>query len=267
MGGNDTIVGMLEVVLRRFTFVETLEDDPKDKRTLVADLDCSRSTVDRGIRELEALDLVEYVDGGYRMTSLGATVTSGLADLAETVELRLQLAPFLEWAPEDVFDLDLECLDNADLLLPEPGDPYAMINRHVSVLGQAGRIRCVLPLTGLHAHKTAHRQVVENGTEVEVVGTPEVAQTMQSDPDYAGLTNEMADTGRFKIFQYNDDIPYFVGLMDEIVHIGVDDGGVPRAIVESDDSEVREWAAATFETYRQQADPVIASRERTKIRS
>lgn len=267
MVGDDSVIEMMETALSRFPFLESLGDEPKDKRTLVAELDYSRSTVNRGIRELEALDLVAYDDGGYRITSVGELVATDFADLADAAELRLQYKPFLEWMPEDEFDMDLDLLREGDLVLPEPGDPYAMVNHHVATIGQADTMKAVLPLTGLHAQQTAHAQVVENGAEVELVVTPDVAHTMESDPDYAGLTEDMAATGRFEIYEFDGDIPYFVGVLDDTVQIGVDEDGEPRALVETTHPEVRAWAEATFEEYKQHAEPVIAPRERTKVRT
>lgn len=267
MVGNKAIIEMLETALGRFSFMECLGDEPKDKRTLVADLNCSRSTVNRGIRELESLDLVEYVDGSYRLSSLGELVAADFADMAETIELQLQFQPFLKWMPEDTFDLDLEHLEDAELLLPEVGDPYAMINRHVAVLGRADSIQCVLPLVGLHAYKAAHKQIIENGARAEAVVAPEAADTLRSDPEYVKLTEEMAATGRYDLHQYDGDIPYFVGLLDDTVQIGVDEAGEPRALVETTNSKVRNWAETTFEEYKQRAEPLITSQERTKVRT
>lgn len=267
MVGNDTIVEMMEAALRRYCFMECLDDGSKDKRTLVADLDCSRSTVNRGIRELESLDLVEYVDGGYRLSSLGELVAADFAELAETIELRLQFQPFLKWMPEDAFDLELDLLRDAELLLPKPGDPYAMVNRHVAGLEHADRFLGILPVTGLHAYKMLRTRVVENGAWVEAVVTPEVSNTLQSDPDYAGLTEDMSETGRYKLYRYDGDIQYFIGLLNDTVQIGVDEAGEPRALVETTNPKVRDWAETTFEEYKKQAEPVITSPERTKVQT
>jgi predicted transcriptional regulator len=264
---NDIVIDMLEVVLRRFSFFDSLGKDPKDKRTLVDELDCSRSTVNRGIRELEGLDLVAYTDGGYRITPLGATVATGFAELAETVELRLRYKPFLEWMPEDAFDLDLTLLRDAELLVPEAGDPYAMVNRHVNVLSQAEDLKAVLPLVGVHAYEAVHKQIVDNGARCEGVVTPEVADTLQSNPNYAEITKELAATGRFQLYQYDGDIPYFVGLLDDTVQMGVDEEGEPRAIVETTNPEVQNWAETTFTEYKQQAEQVVGAPEKTRVRS
>jgi predicted transcriptional regulator len=267
MSTNNTIVDMLEEVIQRLAFLNCLDEGAKDKRTLDEELDCSRSTVNRAIRELEALDLVAYEDGGYRITSLGDVVASGVTDLTETIELRLQYEPFLQWMPEEEFDLDLTLLQDAELLLPTQGDPYAMINRHVNALAQAQRMRGILPLTGLHAHKAAHSQIVDNDAEGELVVTPAVATTLHSNPEYAAYTEEMTATGRFTVYTVDEEIPYFVGILDDVVQIGVDEAGEPRAIVETDNAEVRAWAENTFAEYKRQAAPVTLSEETTEIHS
>lgn len=253
------------VVLQRWEVMDCLRETSKDKRTLVEDLDCSRSTVNRAIRELESIGVIKYTDGEYGVTPLGESIASRFEEMMETVELWTQLEPFLQWMPEEEFDLELQHLEDAELLVPEPGNPWSMVNRHVSILSQANDIHCILPLTGLHAHEAVHEQVLQNDTRAELVVTSDVANTFQSDPAYAGLTEEMAATGRYHVFQYDDHIPYFIGLLDDTVQIGVDEQGEPRALVETDNTEVRNWAATTFEDYKQQADLVIGSLERSKI--
>lgn len=245
------------VVLQRWEVLDRLRKATADKRTLVEDVDCSRSTVNRAIRELESVDMVEHIDGEYEVTPLGETVASRFEEVMETIELRTQFKPFLHWVPEDEFDLELQHLRDAELLLPKPGDPYAMINQHVDIVSRTTDHNCVLPLIGLHALTAGHEQVVENGAHVELVVAPKAADALQFDSDYAELTEEMAATGRFRLYRYDGTIPYFVGLFDNTVQIGVDDDGEPRALVETDNPEVQEWAATTIQDYKRQAELVM----------
>jgi hypothetical protein len=66
----------------------------------------------------------------------------------------------------------------------------------------------------------------------------------------------MAETGRCRVFQADEHPPYFVGVMDDVVQIGADEGGEPRALVESTDPAVRDWAEATYERFRRRATRV-----------
>lgn len=249
------------VVLQRWDVIDRLWQEPTDKRTLVEELDCSRSTVNRAVRELESVDVVEYTDGTYEVTPLGETVASKFEELMDSVQLRTELQPVLRWLPEDEFDLDLQHLRDAEVFLPQPGDPYSMINQHVNVLSQAIKHQSVLPLVGLHGLTAGHEQVMENGAYAELIVVPEVAETLQSKDDYAELTEEMAATGRFRLYEYDDDIPYFVGRFDDIVQIGADDGGEPRALLETDNLHVQEWAATTIEEYKREAELVMGTLE------
>lgn len=255
------------VVLKRWGIIESLREESQDKRELVDSVSSSRSTVNRATRELESMGVVEYGEGEYVVTPLGRTIADGFNQVMESVELRLELEPFLRWIPNNQRDFELQQLADAELFLPEPGDPWAMVNRHVTVLGQTDDIRCVLPLVGLHGHEAAYEQIVEAGARGEIVAQPEVVETMKTNPSYAELTKEMAETGRFQMYQYDGQIPYFVGLLDNIVQIGVDEDGEPRALVETRDPNAREWAANKIEEYKQQADTVEIASEATKVRS
>ncbi|MFC4988474.1 helix-turn-helix transcriptional regulator [Saliphagus infecundisoli] len=249
---------ILSVVLQRWEVVDSLREEPKDKRALVGDVDCSRSTVDRAVRELESIGVVEYREGDHGVTPLGETVASGLEALVETVERRIELEPFLEWIPEGEFDLGLEHLSGAELWVPEPGDPWAMVNRHVAALEAADDVRCVLPLTGLHAYEAVYEGVVAGG-RAELIVSPDVARTFRTDPAYADMTAELATTGRYRLSRYDGSIPYFVGLLDDIVQIGVDEAGEPRALLETTDPEARRWAEGEIEAYERDGTRVDLS--------
>ena len=116
------------------------------------------------------------------------------------------------------------------------------------------------PITITAAAAQAIRdRVVEEGAHSTVVTTPEVVRTYQSDPAYAPLTEEMAETGRFVLYQYDDPVPCFVGLLDGTVQVGVDDDGEPKALVEGESAALREWAETTFAEFRRKATPVVTA--------
>lgn len=243
----------VEVLVRRMDVVDRLRDRAMEKPALVDELDQSRSTIDRAIRDLETHGLVTYTDDGYTTSTLGEIVAAKLFDLTRTMEIGSRLAPFLEWVTADEFDLDLRHLADADLYVPEPNDPYAMVNRHVTLLERADRQRLVLPLVGLHGMEAMHGAVLEGGAESVAVVTPGVAETLRTNPEYAALHDELAELDRYEVHVTEREIPYFVGLLDGTVQIGVDDAGEPRALVESTDEAARRWAEEVFASYKRDA--------------
>lgn len=245
---------LMDLVGRRIELIECLQENSKDKRMLSEEVDASRSTVDRGIRELESVGLITWKNGEYIPTLCGYLAASAYRQFEEQMQLLTTYAPCLRWMPPEEFDLELKDIEGADLYLPERGDPYAMINRHVQIIRQADSYKILLPLTGLHAHQAAHENTVSKGAEGEAVVVPSVADTWQNEEEYAASTEEMVATGRFRYFVSENPIPYFVGIFNEsIVQIGVDEENEPRALLETTNDEVVAWAERKFQNYKQQA--------------
>lgn len=251
---SDVALELVDILRRRAEIVACLVEDSQDKRTLVEEVDSSRSTLDRALRELESVGIVTYTEGEYTVTSVGQRLVEDFFGFLERGELAIHFEPFLRWIPSDEFEVDLRWLDDAELVVPAENNPYAMVDKHVQLLKTMEDMRGMLPLTGLHAYETAHESIVEDGATSELIITPGVAEVLTSDPCFAELTEEMIATGRFKLFVYEGPIPYFVGIFDdEIVQIGADEDGEPRALVETDRQEIRTWASDTLDNYKQQA--------------
>ena len=249
---------VMDVVEQRADFLECLATDSKAKRALVDETNYSRSTIDRGIRELETLDLVEYSDGEYQSALCGALAADAYRQFAERIDTICRLQPFLKWIPADSFDLELRWLTDAALYTPEPGDPYAMINHHVEQLKNMNEAQALLPYTGQHATEAAYERIVQHGAEGDVIVQPDVAETFLEDPRYAEFIEDLAATGRFHIFEYDGTFPYAVSLFDdETVQILVDEDEEPRAMVETDHEGVRAWATRKIEQYKQQSEQLL----------
>jgi predicted transcriptional regulator len=247
---------VVDAVSSRRQFLETLQEEPKDKRTLVNELGMSRSTVDRSLRELETLDLVEYSDGDFAVTAVGQLATDGLTELTGTIGLGQRLEAFLQWIPMEEFDLDVRLLADAELIVAEPGDPWSMINKHVQLVKTMENCRALLPFTGLHAHEAGHEQVIKHDASGELVVEPEIANVHHSTPEYAEFTEEMVATGRFEYFEYPNELPYALAIINDTVQIVVSEGDEPRALLETDNDEVRDWAEAKYDEYKQQSGKI-----------
>lgn len=254
MESSDAVRKTVTVLRQRAEIVAHLREKPLGKPTLVEELDIARSTLDRAIRDLEAVGIVTYSDGKYAVTPVGERLARNFFAFLERVELTMELEPFLLWAPIDEFDLDLRVLTDAEMVIPEPANPYATIERRVQRVKHMDQERSMLPLAGLHAHEAAHERIVENGAESELIVDSGVADVMFSDPAFAGLTEEMVTTDRFALYVSDEPIPYYIGVFDdETVQIGVNEEGSPRALVETDRQEALAWAHDTIDTYKQQA--------------
>lgn len=259
MSATTAAEDVVAIMHRRTGILACLLEEPREKRALVDELDVARSTLDRAIRELESVDLVAYDDGTYGLTAVGERLAYDFFGFVDRVQLAMRFRPFLEHTTLEEFDLDLRCLVDAELLTPEPNDPYAMVNRHVERLRQADEFRGMLPLVGLHAFEVAHEQVTEHGCHHEVVVEAGVVETCRSNGEYRGMLRELCEHDRCRISVHDGPIPYYVGVFDdETVQIGVDEDGEPRALAETNERAVRAWAQDRIDEYQQRTTPIAA---------
>lgn len=244
---------LLDVIEQRLGILEQLRDEATDKRTLVETLDCSRSTVDRGVRELESSGLVDYEDGEYRLTTFGRLAVDEYREFDERIETLDRLKPALTWLPVKELGFDLGCLHDAEVVVSTPNDPYAPANRHADVMADAASFRGLLPGIGLSQMEVG-RTAISDGQRQRVVVEQGVADAIRDRSHYAERVTELLDSGRVEISVYDGSLPYFLGLYDETVHVGVENAdGIPQALVETDAEEVWTWAESVYADYERQA--------------
>jgi predicted transcriptional regulator len=248
---------LVDTLTQRFDFIECLLEEPLDKRALVTELEASRSTVDRGVRDLEVLGLIEHCGEGYELAQWGQSVAREYSEFEKRLQVIARLKEFLRWIDPAEFDIDLALLTDAELLLPEPYNPYAMVDRNVELLRTAGTVRALMPFGTRHALEAIHESVVYNGNYIEGVVTSGLANAFQSNPRYVELFKELVPTGRFEVFVCDGGLPYLLNVLNETVQIGVDEEGEPRAFLETDSAEVNEWADSVYNDYKQQAKRIV----------
>lgn len=228
-----------------------------EKHVLRSGLDASRTTVGRNLTALEEQGWIRQTNGDCAITRQGELVTEEFQDLVATVELGDKLDSFMQWVPDGSLGLDLRLLADADIVLAKPGDPWSMINKHVQTIKQAKRARGILPFTGLHATEAANEQVVQNGARGELVVEPEIVDLFRSAPEYTELWKEMMATGRLELSVYDGTFPYALCVFDDTVQIVVAEGDEPRALLETTNDDVWEWAVNTYENYKRQSNELL----------
>jgi predicted transcriptional regulator len=225
------------------------------QRELRAQLAVSRTTVARSLRSLEDRGWVRNSDNGaYRLTRAGTVIVSELSGLLETVQTVEELSEFLRWFPSDEFAPDFLNPSDVEVIVSSEGDPYAPAREQTDILRSADRLRIILPAVDLEGTKTLAEQVTDRGLEVETIVSPDVEATIESG-EFASLLAEPLATERARILAVDQEPPFYLGLADDgRVQIGVeDDEGFPRALLETSDGDIREWATDFYRTYRERA--------------
>lgn len=245
---------------------EIYEQQVIEKNELRERVDASRTTVQRNLDALEERGWIEGDNRTYTITPSGQPVTEQLLRLLDTVYAARRLQPFLEFAPHEQFDLDFHRLATADITVADETDPYAPVNRHVALMEDADHFRCLLPAVGLQPMMVARTCVLEHGNRHEVILDPGVADTVRTVDVYRDVLVDLVSSDRARLLVSDDPVPFYLGLADDVVQIGVgDDEGTPRGLVESDASDVRRWANRTYSEYRDDATPMRTQLSNVRI--
>lgn len=240
----------------RVRIVNALEaSGPTTQRELRAQLDASRTTVSRALQSLIDEGWIEESDGAYRLTRAGEWIEAAFGRLLDTVGRVEDLGEFLRWFPSDVEAPDLLDANDVAVTCSTDADPYAPARKQTEVLHAADRLRILLPAIDLESTRTLVEQVTERGLEVETVVSPGVESAMESER-FAPLMREKVRTGRSPVLVARDGVPFYLGLTDDgLVQIGVADGdSLPRALLETTDEQVREWAECLYRDVRDRAE-------------
>ena len=240
----------------RMEILKRLQDGPATRYDLRDALDCSRTTVDRNLERLREAGWIADSPDGYELTTSGEIVLEEVSRYLETAGVAARLQPILQWIPRETFDLDVGHLADADIVVGTEDRPMAMVDRHARAAETAPEIRMVTPVFSPQPLEAQFRNFDLSEIYIEVVVPPTVASTFVSDSRAADRLSQLREAGAADVFVTDESIPYFVGLLGDLVQIGVDEDGQPRGLLESEADPVREWAREKVESYKQAANPL-----------
>lgn len=245
LAGSEPRVALVEALYR---------DPPLGTGALVDRCDAARVTITRNLEKLRDRGLVVDGTDGYRLTPLGALVAEEFLALVDTVETADELEPVLRRLPTGAFDLDPRALADAEVTVSTAANPYAPATRHAETLLTSSRARLLLPAVNAQAMADLTDHLDSEGVEFVFVVSADVAAKFRG--ELSEHAAELREADGLSLYEYDGDVPYFLGLVGGTVQIGVaDEEGIPRALAESDAEEVRSWAEETYQSYRSDAEP------------
>jgi predicted transcriptional regulator len=245
-------------VIQREWLLETLRAEPMDKPTLVSRLGVSRSTVDRGIRDLERHDLVSRTPEGFAVTPIGEAVYRAYERferrLTDIEEMQAVLAHV---DAED--DLDPAVLADAEVYLEDAPAPDNVAFQISKISGRADAVRSVTrTISRARSAKRLHNAVVNQGAKFEAVYTVDLASflTAWGTED----RQEMAESGNYRAFVSDRDAPFTVFLYGQtdadrtdVCVFVYDEDDDPVGVIVNDTDEAVEWAESYFHRFRDDA--------------
>lgn len=221
-----------------------------NEREIRDKLSFSRATIQRNLKILSERRWIQNRDGQYVTSTCGDLIIEKFLNVSRTAEAVERLQPFLQYVPKSEFELELTYLRDATLTVSEPGDPLKMVNRHVDSIRSTNELYAVLPITSLHPLEVLHRRILQGSLRSEVVVSKAVAETFRTDSSYANLIEEIEDLDEFQIYVFDDNIPLYIGILDNEIQLGADNNGEPKALVETESDKARSWAKTKFKYFK-----------------
>lgn len=252
---------VLEDISRRTDLIDQLAEGVADKRELTGQLDVSRATVDRAVRELESAGLIERVEEGYALTLFGRLAYEEFRRLIERLASLHQARDLLEHLPSE-FEIDPGVFAGATVIPSDQPMPHEPIRRLETLVGESDCVVGYSPVVFPEYVSLFHREITEGGLAAELFVDEALIEGLWA--NYADQLREAVETEGFTLYQLPaaHSPPIGIALLDDAtVWIGIYDDGNLQGMIVADSARAREWARERFERYRDQAQELSGGPE------
>ncbi|RDZ63388.1 hypothetical protein C5B90_09575 [Haloferax sp. Atlit-12N] len=253
MNRDETSAQLSRLVVRRSSFVRSLAERPRDKRELADDLDTSRSTVDRVVRELLDAGLAERSDGQYRLTCVGRRALDAYDECLDSLRGVHAARDLLSMLPADA-PLDPAFLTGATVHTSTPNIPDSAIQELFSSIEHAERVYGVAPVALVGQLRPFYETATAGGTVVEMIIADELFDRLVAVPTSRAVIEDQLR--HESVTLYRGEVPFRFGLWVTeseagiVIYTDTGVGGVAR----NDTEAAVEWANEQFETLRENAE-------------
>lgn len=243
----------------RIRAIQLLAESPRDRDELVDQLDISRATLSRLLRQFEDREWVVQDGRQYTATRFGSALATDVSQLLDTVSTIHQFRDIAQYLPFDELGIEFHQLRGARLTEATPSDPAAPARRVGELLDSSERTRILKHAIDPNASRPHYEAVIEGNQQTEVILTREALKTANRNEETREWFREMVRND-VPLYRYDGEIPVNLKIVDEtVVFSPTDENGLVPALVECLDEDIFSWASETFESYRRSATQVETS--------
>lgn len=242
--------GVAAVLSKRWPLVAALADGPRSKSALEADLGVARSTVYKGLRELEGVGVVRATNDGYALTQFGRLARRKCDDYRATVARLCVVRSVLEAVPREA-NLPLSFVERSRVVLPDRYAPERPLTTFESVADDADCVRTLSPVAIPRFMPDIHDDVASGDREIEIVVESEALDVLRT--EYEAF-DEAVDAG-LRAYESPGSIPFGLTIFDgEAVSLAAYAGdGSLRGLLLCTCPNAGTWAETLYERYRADA--------------
>lgn len=243
---------LIAILSRRHELLRTLLDSPMERHQLVDEVADSKSTVYKGVSQLQECGLLKSTSSGLRPTLFGIVALERYEEMARAADLGELLA---ELPPATI---DPAALVGAQAVLPDRRSVDRHLARLERLFEEADSIRGFSPAVSPEQSAVFHDRTVHDRLAAELVLPTEILEYLhRTDP--AGLEEAVAAED-VTFYQTEETFPISVFIADssagDEVCIGLGEEGVVTGLIVNDTAESRRWAEREFERLKRSAERV-----------
>lgn len=180
-------------VAQRIEFLELLQERRLKTKQIVEQLDHSRSTVSRALRQLQNTELIEKTEDGYTATPHGALLAGQYLQYAEEAQSIHDARDLLESLPESE-KIDWPFVAKSRVVESDDAPPFRPLEAISNQLSNNQRVCAYVPtLSGPHLLRVLHEIVVEQGCSLELLVSQRLCDSLRS--YYPGFVSKMVSVG------------------------------------------------------------------------
>ncbi|MCT9098287.1 tetratricopeptide repeat protein [Haloarchaeobius sp. HME9146] len=247
---DDDVGDALELLDRRYRFLERIEEGPAHVRDLTDSLGVSRSTVNRGVRELSEAGWIRRTTEGYAVTTAGALVLNDHRNHRAALEAVQSNQGVFEPLPPET-PLEPGILADATIDRSDEYRQYELIGKIHDLLGRAESFRALWPVANDDRSLTEVAAVADRGGEFAIAAEPELTARLRETKGVA----EGVDAGTVTV-EPHDSLPECLGVIDCVTDsdrrlmlvLYSPNGGI-HAVVETETESARRWTDDLFRRY------------------
>ena len=249
---------LIRLLTRREALLRGVGTAGIGKRELVDRLSVSRSTVDRGIRELESAGLLARSTAGYRRTLFGELLLSEYDSFASTAETLCGGRTLLTDLPPS-FDLDPVLLEDATVETASQHAPHHPVTALCSLLAEGRWIQTVFPAVFPQVLNQWLALCDDEMIRADIVLTePVVGELVGS---HTERLRQLLDRSCLSLHQVDDGPSYglVIAESESDATAGVvvmDDRGGARAFIETDAEPAVSWVRERINDQLMQSTPL-----------
>ncbi|WP_191967047.1 MULTISPECIES: winged helix-turn-helix domain-containing protein [Haloferax] len=250
---------VFDVLRSRAEILVALSGEGKSPADLSADLSVSRSTIDRGLHELERAEFVEVADSVATLTLSGRLALETYTTLVEELDEIGSVAGALESLPSEIAVDPVMVRGGSAVVAASPDDERPLDQLRSFIEGATSIRGCVRESAEAQV-ELYYQRVVEDDVSVSLVATADVVGRLIGTrrPQLA----ELLGTDSFTL-RTTDTLPYSLFVFElprrSVAVLALYDAGRLAGVVSSDSPDAVAWAHDQLDRWWNESDSLPLS--------